>query len=538
MNRQDFYAGKVFDAYRFFGAHPAEEGGIVFRTYAPNAAGVAVIGDFSGWSDIPMEQEYQTGIYSCRVAQAEIGMKYKIRVYKRDGSFIDHSDPYGFGMELRPAHSSIITDLSGYDFHDSEWMDKRENHYDKPLNIYEVHLGSWRTNTSDKNGWYTYSGVADSLIEYVKENNFNYIEFMPLSEHPADESWGYQNTGFFSPTSRYGSARDLMELVDKCHQAGIGVIMDFVPVHFALDDYGLANFDGTALYEYPHNDVGKSEWGSHNFIHSRGDVRSFLQSAANYWLTEYHFDGIRVDAVSRMIYWQGDPSRGVNLITVDFIRKMNEELHSRHRGAILIAEDSTSYPKITEPAARGGLDFDYKWDLGWMNDTLAYFSKVPEERAELYNKLTFSMMYFYNERYLLPFSHDEVVHGKGTIVNKMNGEYEDKFKQARALYAYMITHPGKKLNFMGNEIGQLREWDEKREQDWNLLKYPIHDSFHKFLISLNQLYLTNDAFYEGDYDPSHFKWADCNYEGTCVYVFQRTGKEKRLWLPLIFPRMT
>ena len=343
-----------------------------------------------------------------------------------------------------------------------------------------------------------------------------------------DESWGYQNTGFFAPTSLYGTPEQLKYLIDRLHQSGIGVILDFVPVHFAVDSYGLARYDGTALFEYPHSDVGVSEWGSCNFMHSRGEVRSFLQSAANYWLTEFHFDGLRMDAISRIIYWQGDESRGENGSAVDFIKVMNKGLKALHPGCILIAEDSTNYPNVTLEVDRGGLGFDYKWDMGWMHDTLEYFQSPPQARTANYHKLTFSMMYYYNERYLLPFSHDEVVHGKATILHKMNGQYEEKFPQARALYLYMMVHPGKKMNFMGNEIGQLREWDEKKEQDWNLLSYPAHDAFYKYISDLNAIYLAHPALWELDHAPEGFSWIDCHQEEKCIYILQRNGKTEHL----------
>lgn len=352
---------------------------------------------------------------------------------------------------------------------------------------------------------------------------------MPLSEHPFDGSWGYQNTGFFAPTSRYGTAAQLMELIDKLHNSGIGAIMDFVPVHFAVDTYGLKKYDGTALYEYPHKDVGESEWGSYNFIHSRREVACFLQSAANYWLKEYHFDGLRMDAVSRLIYWQGDEKRGENYITINFLKTMNKGLHTLHPTAMLIAEDSTAYPGVTKDVDEGGLGFDYKWDLGWMHDTLKYFECHPYDRAYIPEKITFSIFYTYNERYILPFSHDEVVHGKKTILDKLNGSYEGKFAQARLLYLYMMTHPGKKLNFMGNELAMFREWDEKRELDWDLLKVPAHSSFHSYIVELNSLYLKNTANWSLDHSYDGFKWVDCKSDNKCVFAYTRTdGKQTML----------
>ena len=302
--------------------------------------------------------------------------------------------------------------------------------------------------------------------------------------------------------------------------------MDFVPVHFAVDSYGLKEFDGSCLYEYPNAAVGESEWGSCNFMHSRGEIRCFLQSAANYWLSEFHFDGLRMDAVSRLIYWQGDEARGVNGSTLEFLKTMNRGLKQRHPTAILIAEDSTSFPGVTKPVEYGGLGFDYKWDLGFMHDTLEYFQSAPEYRTRDYHKLTFSMMYFYNEKYLLEYCHDEVVHGKATILQKMNGDYETKFPQGRAMYLYMMVHPGKKLNFMGNEFGQLREWDERREQDWDMLKYPRHDAFHRYMIELNRIYMENEAFHN-DYDPDNFSWADCHQEERCIYAMLRRGLDKQ-----------
>ena len=527
MDFYGFYTGKIYDAYQYLGAH-VEEKGVTFRTFAPAASRIALIGEFNNWQEWNMNRTYSGQFWECYAENARPGMMYKYRIYKQDGSYVDHCDPYGYGMELRPNNASIIRDLSSYEFHDQKWMQKRSDCKNKPLNIYELHFGSFRKPSDKPDDWYTYTEMIDILIPYLKEFGYNYIEIMPLSEHPCDESWGYQNTGFFSPTSRYGTAEELMEFIDACHQNDIGVIMDFVPVHFAVDGYALANYDGTALYEYPHHDVGISEWGSCNFMHSRGEVRSFLQSAANYWLSEYHADGIRMDAISRIIYWQGDPARGVNNNAVEFIREMNRRLKAIHPTAILSAEDSTSFPGVTKPAAEGGLGFDYKWDMGWMNDTLDYFRSAPVYRTRDYHKLTFSMMYYYNDAFLLPLSHDEVVHGKATILQKMYGDYDEKFPQARAFYMYMYAHPGKKLNFMGNEIGQLREWDEKREQDWFILKYPIHDAFHHFIKDLNEIYLEHTALSSMDYVNEGFQWLDCHQEERCIYAFERKSAEERI----------
>lgn len=532
MDFYGFYTGKIFDAYKYLGAHinrgksgKAEE--VVFRTFAPSASRISVIGEFNGWTESPMEKVHDGNFWELISKEAKPGMMYKYRIYDRAGNCIDHCDPYGYGMELRPNTASIIRDMDAYKFHDGKWMKKRSDHSDLPLNVYELHFGSFRKPSEEPDAWYDYEEMADILLPYLKENGYNYLEIMPLNEYPCDESWGYQGTGFFSPTSRYGTADQLKYFVDRCHENDIGVILDFVPVHFAVDDYALANYDGTALYEYPHSDVGDSEWGSRNFMHSRGEVRSFLQSAAEYWLNEYHIDGLRMDAISRAIYWQGMPERGVNSNAVEFLRYMNQGLKERHPSVILAAEDSTSFPGVTKPAEEGGLGFDYKWDMGWMNDTLDYFRTAPEYRTRDYHKLTFSMMYYYDERYLLPLSHDEVVHGKATILQKMYGDYGQKFPQARAFYMYMYAHPGKKLNFMGNEIGHFREWDEKRELDWNLLTFPAHQDFHRFMEDLNHFYLEHPALSELDYDMEGFQWLECHAEEKCVYVFERCTKERR-----------
>lgn len=520
MDMNEFYMGNVFDAHDFFGAH-TNENGTVFRTFAPAAVRINIIGEWNGWKEEPMQKSGQ--IFTYYSPNALKGQMYKYVIYSSSGR-MEHCDPYGFAMELRPAFASIIVDLLEYRFTDVKWMQNRSLNHNRPMNIYEVHLGSWMTNPDNENGWYNYSEIADKLIPYVKEHGYTHIEFMPLSEHPADCSWGYQNTGFFAPTARYGTPAQLMELVDKCHNNDIGVIMDFVPVHFAIDGYALAKYDGTCLYEYPNSDVTVSEWGTCNFIHSRREVCCFLQSAANYWLSTYHFDGLRMDAISRAIYWQGDPARGVNGCTVEFIKKMNAGLRKLHPTAMLIAEDSTSFTKVTAPVEYGGLGYDYKWDLGWMNDTLDYFRTPPAERKYHHGKITFSMHYFYNEIFLLPISHDENVHGKATLIQKMWGDYDYKFPQARAFYMYMYAHPGKKLNFMGGEFAQFREWDEKREQDWFMLKYPIHDSFCRYMKDLSELYDSRVSLYSGEYDPKSFKWILPDESERSVFVFKRMAQ--------------
>lgn len=525
MDMYGFYTGKILDAYDYLGCHLTEDGA-VFRTFAPEAVKISVIGDFNDWSEEAMQKVYDGNFWECTIPNAKAGMKYKYRIYRKDSIFIDHADPYGFGMEQPPMSASVIRDLHIYNWSDKKWLKNRTDCKNKPLNIYELHLGSWRKKKDDT--WYSYEEIAESLISYVKKKGYNYIEIMPLAEHPCDNSWGYQQTGFYSPTARYGTPDELRYLIDYAHQNEVGVILDFVPVHFAIDGYALAEYDGTALYEYPHIDVGMNEWGSKNFNHSRGEVQSFLQSCACYWLKEFHFDGLRIDALSNILYWQGNKDRGVNKSAVEFIRYMNMALKEMDSSIMLIAEDSTAFDGVTRSVKNGGLGFDYKWDMGWMNDTLAFFKTHPYDRQRDYHKLTFSMMYFESENFLLPFSHDEVVHGKATIVQKMNGQYEEKFPQARALYMYMYAHPGKKLNFMGNEIGQLREWDEKREQDWDILKYPAHDSFATYMKDLCMVYLKNPALYELDYDKKGFKWIDCHQENKCIYVFERISEKHRI----------
>lgn len=524
MDIYKFYTGDMFDAHKYLGAHRAREG-YTFRVYAPHTERITLIGDFNNWQDWELHRSYNEHFWEVNVPQAKAGQRYLYRIWHEDGNYTEHCDPYGFGMDVRPAFCSVIRDLSEYQFQDEAWMAQRSDCKDRPLHIYELHCGSWMQKKADPEAgsgeWFTYTELADKLIPYIKEMGYNYIELMPIAEHPADESWGYQNTGFFAPTSRYGTAAQLKEMIDLCHRNNIGVLLDFVPVHFAKDSYGLANFDGVPLYEYPSEDIAVSEWGSLNFIHSKGEVQSFLRSCAAYWLEEYHFDGLRMDAISRMIYWRGRPECGVNNSALNFIRNMNAGLKKRFPGVMLCAEDSTDYPKVSAPVWAGGLGFDYKWDMGYMNDTLHYFQTDPLFRYNDYHKLTFSMLYYHSECYILPFSHDENVHGKATILQKMHGQYEEKFPQARAFYLYNAVHPGKMLDFMGSELGQLREWDEQREQDWFLLRYPIHDAFCRFIRELNHLYLKHSALYERDYAEGGFQWRDSDQNYPCCYAMQR-----------------
>ena len=518
FNLKDFYDGNSFDDYTYLGAHKADSG-YTFRVYAPRAVRVTLIGEFNGWLEYDLIRPKNSNFFEGTFVDVKPNMMYKYRVYSTPDEFVEHSDPYGFGMELRPGSASIIRELDEFKFTDDEWMAKRDVGYNNPVNIYELHLASWRQ--KEDGSWYTYTETGEMLVPYLKENGYTHVELMPITEHPADESWGYQNTCFYSPTSRYGTPAELMQMINHLHNNDIGVILDFVPIHFAVDGYGLGKFDGQALYEYPSDHVGCSEWGSYNFNFGRGEVRSFLQSAANYWLKEYSVDGLRMDAVSRAIFWLGDVKRGVNECAIKFIQTMNQGLKKRHKGIMLIAEDSTNYLKVTAPVEYDGLGFDYKWDMGWMNDTLEFFKLPPLYRTKSINKLTFSMAYFYNELYLLPLSHDEVVHGKATIIQKMWGSYEQKFPQARLLYMYMYTHPGKKLNFMGNEIGQFREWDEKREQDWFLKKYPLHDSFMRYIRDISRVYVNTSALYNSEYNSKSFTWHKMGTKDRALAIYER-----------------
>lgn len=525
MNLEQFYCGNEWYAYEFFGAHICEDG-VLFRVYAPRAKKVTIIGSFNHWHDEEMQCQGRGGIYTLCVPNAKIGDLYKYRIYHQDGTRTDKADPYGFSMELRPCSASIITDLSAYCFDDAIWMNARGKGYNQPVNIYEIHPGSWKCR---EDGFYSYKELAEKLIPYLKDMGYTHVELMPLSEHPFDGSWGYQSTGFYAPTSRYGTPQELMCFVDLCHKSGIGVILDFVMVHFAVDDYGLSMFDGEALYEMPYTDIAYSEWGSCNFAVGRGEVASFLKSCANYWLTVYHIDGLRMDAISNMIYWRGQAQCGVNEQAISFIKSLNDGLHNIHASAMLIAEDSTSFLKVTAPVQYDGLGFDYKWDLGFMHDTLNFFKMPVQERRQHYQDLLFSMHYFYNELYLLAFSHDEVVHGKKTILDKMYGNYEEKFAQCRAMLLYVLCHPGKKLQFMGNEIGQFREWAEYREQDFaELLKYPMHQGFQRLCRDMNRVYCTTTALYEGEYNSNCFRYIINDRNHDLVYGFIREAGGKKI----------
>ena len=533
FSMDEYYKGVSTNAYTYFGAHPVSENedkGIMFRVYAPSAHGVDVVGDFNGWNGRyhPMNR-LPSGVYELVIPDAWVGQLYKFRVYQQGGAVVDKADPFAFHSELRPNTASVITRIAPERiFHDEKWIKSRTKCFDKPLSIYEMHMGSWKKpyGKSEADGgaqWFRYDEIADELIKYVKGNNFTHIEILPLAEFPFDGSWGYQTAQYYSATSRYGTPEQLMTFVEKCHQAGIGVIIDFAFVHFVRDNFSLAHFDGTDLYEYPPSDVNQSEWGTYNFNVSRGEVQSFLISAAAFWLDAYHFDGIRMDAINNGIYWMGNKDRGVNDRSVEFFKKMNTRLNEEFKGIMLIAEDSSDYPHVTDPVEMGGLGFDYKWDMGWMNDTLEYMKLDPLWRKGSHNKINWSMAYFGFEKFILPLSHDEVVHGKATIVQKMfGGDYANKFAQARSLYAYMFTHPGKTLNFMGNELGMFREWDESKELDWFLVEeYEMHRCFQRFFREIGGLVTKNPAFYEKDYDKDGFLWINADDADHNVFSYYR-----------------
>ncbi len=525
---QSFFEGQCINAYEVFGAQLRFEDvdGVRFRVWAPHARSIQIIGNFNNWGEHVhmMEKVDDRGIYSLFVPYVKENDLYKYRVTQCDGTIVDKMDPFSYYNELRPKHASIVIDKDNFVWGDNRWMKKRTKNYDSPLNIYELHLGAWKLEDGKTPN---YQSIAQPLIDYVKENHFTHVEFMPLSEHPFDGSWGYQASGYFSITSRYGSVNELKNLINSLHKNGIGVIFDFVPVHFVKDNFALNKFDGTHLYEYD-NENAYSEWGTANFNLWKEEVRSFLMSAASYVLDKFHVDGIRMDAISNVIYWQGNKTRGVNEGGISFIKRMNYYLGKTYPTAMLIAEDSSDFMNVTKPTIEGGLGFDYKWDLGWMNDTLSYFKKDPVYRQYEHNKINFSMAYFYSERFILPFSHDEVVHGKATIVDKMWGLYEDKFRQARLLYTYMFTHPGKKLNFMSNEIGQLREFDEAEENDWFLLKYPMHDSFQKMFRDLSYIYCNHKAMYQYEYDHHYFEWIDADNSNENLFSYIRKGKDETI----------
>jgi 1,4-alpha-glucan branching enzyme len=530
-----FHEGNDVKAYEFMGAHIGKKvrtAGVYFRVWAPDAQGVSVVGDFNEWNKehSPMNK-ISVGIWEVFIPGLKNFDSYKYAVLSKQGNWLEKSDPYAFHAETRPKTASKVFDLSGYDWGDQDWVKTKTAGYNKPMNIYELNLCSWRRHPNGE--FYTYRELIGSLVPYVKDMGFTHVELMPVTEYPFDGSWGYQVTGYFAATSRYGTPHDLMALIDAFHQAGIGVLMDWVPAHFPKDGHGLIEFDGTCCYEY--TDPLKREhpdWGTRVFDYGRNETRSFLMSSALFWLDKYHIDGLRVDAVASMLYldysrsgsdWRPNIYGGnENLEAIDFMRKLNEQVFAMFPHTIMVAEESTAFPMVTKPVYLGGLGFNYKWNMGWMHDTLEYFKCDPVFRQYNHNNITFSLLYAFSENFILPLSHDEVVHGKCSVIRRMPGYYEDKFAGLRAYYAFMLAHPGKKMTFMGQEIGQFDEWYYQEELQWSLLEYPAHERHLYFVKSINHFYLNRPELWEIDMNWQGFEWICCNdYQGNTLSFIRR-----------------
>ncbi|MFC5531382.1 1,4-alpha-glucan branching protein GlgB [Cohnella yongneupensis] len=545
LSTEDLYlfnTGQLLRAYQTFGAHLMTfdgRHGVRFVVWAPQAREVSVVGNFNGWGHgslgFRLDPVGSTGVWCCFVPGLDEGERYKYAIVNADGHLTLKSDPHAVYSELRPHTASIVTSLDRYEWQDRQWMEHREQAppYDRPMLIYEVHLASWRMDAPEQ--FRTYEQLSFELVAYVAAMGYTHIELLPLTEHPLDRSWGYQATGYYSATSRYGPPEGLQMLVDRCHQAGIGVLLDWVPGHFCKDDHGLRLFDGTPLYE--DSDSRRAEkllWGTLAFDFGKPEVCSFLLSNALFWLDKYHIDGLRVDAVASMIdlhFDKADDSKTFNryggsehIEALSFLRKLNETVFQHYPNTLMMAEDSSSYPQVTAPTYLGGLGFNYKWNMGWMNDMLRYMETDPSRRPSHHSLITFSLLYAFSENYVLPLSHDEVVHGKRSLLNKMPGSYEEKFANLRLFYGYWITHPGKKLLFMGGEFGQFDEWKDYDGLDWQVLQYPLHARMNEYVKDLNAAYSRDRSLWEQDHEQAGFEWIDVNNAEQCMLIFQRTGK--------------
>jgi 1,4-alpha-glucan branching enzyme len=529
-------------AYEKLGAHLAERGGqhgVHFAVWAPNAKLVSIIGDFNRWNPLAnIMRPTPAGIWESFIPDVGQGAVYKYHVESKYGDYkVDKADPYGFAVEIRPQTASRVWDLEGYSWHDRSWVAARSkyNSLDSPISIYEVHPGSWRRVPEEGNRWLTYREIATLLSDYVHDAGFTHVELLPITEHPFDGSWGYQTTGYFAPTSRFGTPADFMYFVDYLHQHGIGVILDWVPAHFPKDEAGLGYFDGTHLYEHADPKQGEQpDWNTFVFNYGRNEVQNFLISNALFWLDKYHVDGLRVDAVASMLYLdygrregQWIPNRyggKENIDAIHFLRAVNERVYAEFPDVMMIAEESTAWPQVSKPTYVGGLGFSLKWNMGWMHDMLEYVSQDPVFRSYHHNQITFSLLYAFTENFVLPFSHDEVVYGKGSMLRKMPGDEWQKFANLRLLFGFMFGHPGKKLLFMGDEFGQWSEWNHDASLEWHLLQNPFHAGLRRWVRDLNTLYRGAAMLYELDFDPAGFEWVDCKDSQRSVICFLRHGR--------------
>jgi len=524
-----FHEGTLYESYRLFGSHVIKEDEQVytrFCVWAPHAKAVRLVGDFNNWNgkNHRLHKVNDGGVWNILIEGDMEGAQYKYEIESESGHKQLKADPFSFFSEVRPGTASIVSPLDGYEWNDSQWMKKRERSCtrNEPMAIYEVHLGSWKRR--EDGSFLTYRELAEELIPYAAEHGFTHIELLPLIEHPLDASWGYQGTGYYSITSRYGTPHDFMYFIDQCHIHGIGVILDWVPGHFCKDAHGLYQFDGTSLFEYETPwDRENYVWGTANFDLGKNEVQSFLISNALFWQEYYHIDGFRIDAVANIIYWPNEPYKKENPFGIQFLKKLNQTLAEYDPSFMIFAEDSTEWPQVTSPVQYGGLGFTYKWNMGWMNDVLAYMEALPEHRTASHGKMTFSLLYAFSECFVLPLSHDEVVHGKKSLLSKMPGDYSEKFAQLRLLLGYMIAHPGKKLLFMGAELGQFDEWKDKGELDWNLLEFEMHQKLNTYVKELLKIYRRSKPLFELDHLQEGFEWIDVNNSHQSIFSFIRNG---------------